>query len=66
MVEAHAGVEHRDDDRALPVVMSHASSALIEAGAVPVGDTIEPAAPGGFRYHWPTSGPPLVGVDGSL
>ena len=50
---------------ALPVVMSHAPSALIDAGAVPVAPLV-PAGPGGFRYHWPTSGPPAVGVDGSL
>ena len=48
---------------ALPVVMSHACSALIAAGAVePQAADADPAGGGGFRYHWPTAGPPLVAV----
>ena len=46
---------------ALPVEMSQACSALIAAGAVPATVPV-PAAPGGFRYHWPTAGPPLLDV----
>ena len=41
---------------ALPLLMSQACSALIAAGAVP-GTRPVPAAPGGFRYHWPTGRP---------
>ena len=46
---------------ALPVVMSQACSALIAEGAVFAAVLL---APGGFRYHWPTAGPPLVAPTG--